>query len=401
MIGAALENDIKDFIKGRAEADRQPCVSPINPFWTALADRGTELWLDTGDMDAAASLWAADFTALTTNNTLLNAEIQKGIYDGLVSQARPLVDGLDPDQQVMEVSFILNAVHGLRLVHRFSARVSVELHTAIAHEVDRSEYYGKRFAELCDAFIVKVPLTPAGLVATRRLRQSGVPINFTLGFGARQNAVAAVFAKPDYVNVFLGRLNAYAENNGFQNSDFLGERAAWASQDFLRSTASSTRQIAASIRGADQLGSLAGMDVFTIPVGVARDAVEQLDGHWTAVQPDSSGIGPADSVVSKTCGITRLELEFAENLDDRPPASGDELVERAHAAGVGDLFPKLSDEDFETISADGKIPVHAKWATRMDSGELALDSLLSLAGLAAFAKDQEALDNRVRRLLDL
>ena len=37
---------------------------------------GSELWLDTGDIEAAAEPWTEEFTALTTNNTLLNAEVQ-------------------------------------------------------------------------------------------------------------------------------------------------------------------------------------------------------------------------------------------------------------------------------------------------------------------------------------
>ena len=184
-----------------------------------------------------------------------------------------------------------------------------------------------------------------------------------------------------------------------RNAEFLGERATWASQDYLRRTGSPTRQIAASIRGADQLSPLAGVDVFTIPVGVARDAVERLDGLWSEDMPEVPDAGEAEPAIGKACDIVEPELEFAEGLRNHPPETGEELQDRAHAGGVGDLFPRLSDEDLATISADGKIPVHAKWAGRMDGGELALDSLLNLAGLAAFTRDQEALDDRIRRLL--
>ncbi len=60
---------------------------PSSPLWAAVAKTGTALWLDTGDVDAAKELWAREFTALTTNNTLLNKEVQKGIYDQLVPAA--------------------------------------------------------------------------------------------------------------------------------------------------------------------------------------------------------------------------------------------------------------------------------------------------------------------------
>ncbi len=43
-----------------------------DPFWARLRDLGTELWLDTGDIEGAERLWRAEFSALTTNNTLLN-----------------------------------------------------------------------------------------------------------------------------------------------------------------------------------------------------------------------------------------------------------------------------------------------------------------------------------------
>jgi transaldolase len=159
-----------------------------DPFWKGLRGAGTELWLDTGDIDAAAELWTAEFTALTTNNTLLNKEVQKGIYDAVIREAGALLKGMAPDQEVIEIAFILNALHGLRLVHAFGAMVSVELHTATAHDVQAAVAYGRRFARISpDRFIVKVPLTAAGLLATRALRKEGIPVNFTLGFSARQN----------------------------------------------------------------------------------------------------------------------------------------------------------------------------------------------------------------------
>jgi transaldolase len=50
-------------------------------FWEALRETGTELWLDTGDIDEAEAIWSSEMSALTTNNSLLNNEIQKGFYD--------------------------------------------------------------------------------------------------------------------------------------------------------------------------------------------------------------------------------------------------------------------------------------------------------------------------------
>ena len=400
MIAPELESRMAGFIQEQAAkfADPAAPVFPADPFWSGLAAKGTELWLDTGDIEAAAKLWSGDFSGLTTNNTLLNKEIQKGIYDPLVERSRPVVQSLPFEEQILEIGFMLNAIHGLRLVHRFGARVSVELHTALAHNVEATLHYAHRFAALCAGFVVKVPFPPSGLIATRRLRREGVPVNMTLGFGARQNAVAAHFSTPSFLNVFLGRLNAFAETHRLLNADYLGERATLASQDYLRRIGSPTRQIAASLRSADQLERLAGVDVHTIPVAVAAEALAKLGGAWGRGM-DVAGMKDAEPPVAKVYAISYHELAFADQQCADPPETGAELVERARAAGAGDLFPDLSAGELETIAADGKIPEHEKWAGRMAAGELALDSLMNLAGLASFARDQQALDDRIAGLL--
>src|SRR6266850_3693082 len=100
---------LKDFTHQLGKSAAKP---KDDPEWRKLRDAGTRLWLDTGDMDEAAKLWNSSFDALTTNNTLLNKEIQKGIYDKLVTEIGRTFPGID----VLEVAFILNAHHALRLV---------------------------------------------------------------------------------------------------------------------------------------------------------------------------------------------------------------------------------------------------------------------------------------------
>jgi len=119
--------------KGFEEASGTPEVTAApDPTWSAVRAAGTSLWLDTGDIDEAGTLWNAEFEALTTNNTLLNREVQKGLYDDLVGEAasaiRAAAPGIDDRTLLLEIAFILNARHGLTLVQRFGAFVSVELH---------------------------------------------------------------------------------------------------------------------------------------------------------------------------------------------------------------------------------------------------------------------------------
>jgi transaldolase len=401
---------VSDFVHEQIKQFNDERVDvPADPFWTGLSNVGTELWLDTGDMDAAAELWAGDFTALTTNNTLLNNEVQKGIYDGLVGGAAELLSDLDPQQRVLEIAFILNVLHGLRLANRFGGKVSVEMHTDISHDIGATVAYGKRAFAICpDQFIVKVPLTAGGLIATRELREAGVPINFTLGFSARHNHVAAVFAKPTYVNVFLGRLNAYVSGNELGDGVNVGEKSIWASQLTCRDVSANrsgeaTLQIAASMRGGGQVESLAGMDVYTMPTKVAKEGRETLSGnfadHSTVELNPTFNAGTEGARVEVLWEVSDALSAFAAGLDADPPSTAAELIDRAHAGGVGDLFPRLSDADLAQIDSDGKIPVHSTWADRIAGGEVAIDTLLNLAGLAAFTNDQTALDDRIRGLI--
>jgi transaldolase len=399
-----------------AQASR--ATFPAHPLWAAAAKTGTELWLDTGDVDAAKELWVREFTALTTNNTLLNKEVQKGIYDQLVPATAALLKKLDPamtkDRLVQEIAFVLNAVHGLKLVKTFDADVSVELHTATAHDVDAAYQYGKRFHAICpDRFIVKVPLSPAGLIAARQLHDDRIRLNFTLGFSARQNWLIASFSKPDWVNVFLGRINAFVSDNKLGDGKNAGEKATLASQRGLRRLGKEqglkTKQIAASMRSGQQCADLLGLDTFTMPTAAAKEflaakpapesladrtggdpavafaptadvAGERLDSFWTI----SKGFEQATAAVAKL---------------DPKTATADDVVRTLAAHGAGDLFPTFTADEASRVAKEGKIPVHASWRDRVKAGTASWDGILTAAALASFTIDQQALDDRIRRFV--
>ncbi|MFZ0282923.1 MAG: transaldolase family protein, partial [Bacteroidales bacterium] len=254
-----------------------------DPFWKALNETGTELWLDTGDIDEAEAIWTSEMSALTTNNSLLNNEIQKGYYDIFISEAKATVRELPTEDRLREIAFMLNARHGLRLALKFGGLVSVELNTDTAHDIKAIEYFGKRFHEICpEQFIVKVPFTAEGLIGAKRLKDAGIKVNFTLGFSARQNVLVTRVARPDYVNVFLGRVGAFVINNKLGDGSGAGERAVISSQNWVTGLSArnpwQTKQIAASLRSYNQLDLLAGTDVFTMPPKVAAAGRKELSG---------------------------------------------------------------------------------------------------------------------------
>lgn len=404
-VSRQVVDDVADYV------DRAPRGEPFrpqpSPLWQAAREAGSRLWLDSGDEEAIADLWTTEFEALTTNNTLLNKEVQKGLYDRQVAEIARLLEGVDRRVAVLEIAFALNAMHGLRLVHRFGAKVSVELHTDLAHDVERSVFYGRRYHAIApDDFIVKVPLTAAGLIACRRLRRDGVPVNFTLGFSARQNHLAVRFAMPNFVNVFLGRLNSYVSDQGLGDGANVGEKAALASQRATREAGHDlsvpTLQIAASMRSGDQVAGLAGVDVLTMPTKVAAQARDALQpGDLRDRTGEDYPVRFAEGVVRDLRPEVLWEVDdatrgLADALVADPTGDPDELVRRAHDLGAGDLLPRFADDDLAAIRRDGKIPDHARWRSSLARREVALDSLMNQAGLFAFATDQEALDDRIR-----
>lgn len=391
---------------------------PSSPLWAAAAKTGTALWLDTGDVDAAKELWVREFVALTTNNTLLNKEVQKGIYDQMVPAAAALLKKVAPemtqDRAIQEIAFVLNAVHGLKLVRTFDADVSVELHTATAHDVDAAYQYGKRFAAICpDRFIVKVPLSPAGLIAARRLHDDGIRLNFTLGFSARQNWLIASFSKPNWVNVFLGRINAFVADNKLGDGVNAGEKATLASQRGLRRLKKEqnldTRQIAASMRNGQQCEDLLGLDTFTMPTAAAKEFLKKNPPVNTVVDktkndPPVTFAPTADAKGERLDCFWAITPQFEKaaaavaRLDPKK-ATADDVVKTLQQNGITDLFPAFTADEAARITKEGKIPVHPSWQARVKANTASWDGILTAAALASFTQDQQALDDRIRRFV--
>lgn len=402
--------DYNDRIKGfiHAGIDDKPVTARSDSFWQSLRKTGTVLWLDTGDIDEAEVNWTSEMSALTTNNTLLNNEIQKGIYDSFIEQALPIVAELPEEDRVKEIAFMLNARHGLRLARRFGGLVSVELHTDTAHDMDAIVKYGLRFNEICPQhFIVKVPFTATGLLGARRLRDAGVRINFTLEFSARQNVLVTLVSRPDYLNVFLGRIGAYIVDNRLGDGSGAGEMAVLSSQSWVTRLSASnpwpTRLIAASLRSYQQLDLLAGTDVYTMPPKVAAAGKANLTGNFISRLGETYAVGLNDRGlevgINKFWEVDDKVLRFGRDLASHLPSDGAELEERARKSGLADMFPCINVNEQIAIEADGKIPVYAHWEGRLIGQTIAPDTLLTLAGLASFTADQRALDDRVRKII--
>ena len=376
--------------------------------WSSFLSSGSHLWMDTGDISMINQMWTNEFSALTTNNTLLNNEVQKGEYDIVISELASSLRYLQPDEQVKEIGLCINAIHGLRLARLFNCKVSVELHTDLANDIEGTFNTGLRLFELCpDQFIVKVPFSSAGLIGARKLHDAGVPVNLTLCFSVRQNVIASLIAKPAYSNVFVGRVGAYFSNNGFKVEN-IAEKVCSETQKCLRKVnergLSNTKLIAASIRNTDQLINLVGTDVLTIPAKIVDQTVKE------DIYAKHSGItnyanGKLDGAVEKQLNLKHLwqirnaEKEVAIHLAEKVPTNTTELVNLFDHYGCHDIFPHFNEDELDHLNNDGKIPQHNKWSGRIENYEIGIDTILNKAGLFAFMNDQKELDSRIKNLL--
>ena len=385
--------------------------SDSDPLLARLKALGTEVWIDTGELEKAQEIWKDELTALTTNNTLANQVVQSGVMDKVIEDTIQEIrrEGLElsEEEMILEVGFVINCKIALRLVQAFKVKVSVELHPAVSRSIERTLHFGRRYYKVCpEYFTVKVPLTPEGYLAVRTLRKEEIPINFTLGFSVRQNYLAARMANPDFVNVFLGRLNQVVMDHKAGTGELVGEKVTLETQRALQSARSKhkdveSRLIAASIRNGEQVAFLAGLDVLTIPPAAMKDfqesgkSPEQVTSHIDDnIEPR---IDPQHTLAKRFSELWELSIEFENFVNallSNPQLDSMQGDELAKISSDVNLFHSFSDDDLKKIQDHGKIPDLSAWPE-----SVALDDLMTQSALQSFTKDQNALDDRIRSFL--
>ena len=388
-------------------------VFQSDPTMARFKETGTELWIDTGDLEKAQSIWKSEFSALTTNNTLANQVVQTGVMDEVIHQTisrlNEVASGLTKEERVTEVGFVINCHIALRLVRAFKTKVSIELHPSMSRNIGRTLDYARRYYRVCpEYFIVKIPLTPEGYLSVRTLRKEGMPINFTLGFSARQNYLAARLSNPDFVNVFLGRLNQVVSENSVGGGDLVGEKVTLATQEALLRVRKQypevgTRLIGASIRSGEQVAFLAGLDVMTIPPSAMEEFLKMKHPVGTMSSNIGKDINPEIDFshlhgprFHKLWEVPDAFVQFVNDLlasTNLDSMNGGEMESFCRERNV-DLFYPFSPAQLKKILDLGKIPRLDEW-----SHEVALDDLMTQSALQSFSKDQAALDDRIRSFL--
>jgi transaldolase len=193
-----------------------------------------KLFLDTANMDEIREInsWGV-LSGVTTNPTLVGKE------------------GADPVQLWKE---ILTEVEG-----------DVSLETT-EPEAEKMYEEGKYLATMGPNAVVKVPMTPDGLKAGRRLVGDGVRINVTLVFSPAQAILAAEIGAY-IVSPFLGRIDDAAAD---------GMHALRQICDIYEIQGYETQVLAASLRHPMHIveAALSGADIATMPYDVFTKLVK-------------------------------------------------------------------------------------------------------------------------------
>ncbi len=185
----------------------------------------------------------------TTDTAILRELAATGLVDGVTTNPSLIMKSGRPMLEV--IAEICSIVEG---------PVSAEVAAVSADDMIAE---GSRLALVAPNVVVKAPLTPEGLIATRELAQQGVQVNVTLCFTAVQ-AMLAAKAGAAYISPFVGRLDDLGEDG----MDLIAEiRAVYDNYDF------DTEILAASIRSVDHVrrAALIGADCCTIPPAIFRE----------------------------------------------------------------------------------------------------------------------------------
>lgn len=189
------------------------------------------LFLDTANIDEIREAASWGVIAGVTTNPSLVAKEQGRSFSEIVAEITAIVPG----------------------------PVSVE---AVSLEAPAMIEEARRIATMAANVVVKLPITPDGLKATKVLAAEGIKTNLTLVFSANQ-ALLAALAGATYVSPFVGRL----DDAGNEGMDIVYDIA-----EIFELHGIETEIIAASVRHPIHVieAAKAGADIATVPFKVLK-----------------------------------------------------------------------------------------------------------------------------------
>ena len=193
-----------------------------------------EIYIDTAEINAIKKYWDMGIIdGVTTNPTLIARSGR--VFSEVVAEIAEIVKG----------------------------PISVE---AVSNTAEELVEESKKLAEYGEHIVIKIPMTAAGLKATKELTKLGIKTNVTLIFSPNQ-ALLAAKAGATYVSIFVGRL----DDKGHEGMDVV-----WETSQILQNYELDSKIITASIRHPRHVveAAKAGSHVATIPPTILDKMVQ-------------------------------------------------------------------------------------------------------------------------------
>ncbi|WP_043398112.1 transaldolase [Stenotrophomonas sp. SXG-1] len=275
---------------------------------------------DTGDYDAIKRLQPVD---CTTNPTLVKKALDLPVYAELIE--RELAWGRqqsgDREAVVHAVADRLTIGVGALLSTLVPGRVSTEVDADQAYDTAATVAKARQFIQMyADAgvprekILIKIAATWEGVEAARILQAEGIDCNLTLIFNPTQ-ALACSEAGAFLISPFVGRILDWYVANGQTPASIdedPGVKFVRGVYAEFKRRGSSTVVMGASFRSTAQIEALAGCDRLTI----SPDLLEKLDADHGEL-PRKLVAGAADGVA-----VTPIDTaKFAADLAADPMAT--------------------------------------------------------------------------------
>ncbi|ALA85373.1 transaldolase [Stenotrophomonas maltophilia] len=275
---------------------------------------------DTGDYDAIKRLQPVD---CTTNPTLVKKALDLPVYAELIE--RELAWGRqqsgDREAVVHAVADRLTIGVGALLSTLVPGRVSTEVDADQAYDTAATVAKARQFIQMyADAgvprekILIKIAATWEGVEAARILQAEGIDCNLTLIFNPTQ-ALACSEAGAFLISPFVGRILDWYVANGQTPASIdedPGVKFVRGVYAEFKRRGSSTVVMGASFRSTAQIEALAGCDRLTI----SPDLLEKLDADHGEL-PRKLVAGAADGVA-----VTPIDAaKFAADLAADPMAT--------------------------------------------------------------------------------
>ena len=206
----------------------------------------------------------------TADTELIRKHFATGLIDGITTNPTLIMkSGRDPEEVYQEIKDI-----GV-------PDISMEVVGSYTDMLDEGLRLSQKFGEVCT---VKVPCTPDGLLACKKLSDLGIKVNVTLIFSAAQ-AILAAKAGATYVSPFVGRCD---------DNSVAGVEVVRSIAGVYQSQGVATQILSASIRDVYKVtrSYYNGASIVTMPPAVfetlyshvlTREGLAIFDKDWAAV----------------------------------------------------------------------------------------------------------------------